>query len=184
MLLLLPNYTEVQLVIYLEAATRFCAAETPKRQTSSPWSQVIHLRVIKSMQAVFIMRKMEKCKGNTTSHKHPPGHSDTYQTPIYRDTLFPSAQNTLRTAYFLTKCGVLKQGGFRDIGSTFEKAVLFLCINRLPELKFLIYPTCQWKGIMEIKEKKNLYSFSLIFIKNGYVSVSIRGILIDGFFFF
>lgn len=115
MLLLLPNYTEVQLVIYLEAATRFCAAETPKRQTSSPWSQVIHLRVIKSMQAVFIMRKMEKCKGNTTSHKHPPGHSDTYQTPIYRDTLFPSAQNTLRTAYFLTKCGVLKQEGFRDI---------------------------------------------------------------------
>lgn len=117
------------------------------------------------MQAVFRMRKMEKCKGNTTSHKGLPGHSDIYQTSFYPDTLFPSAQNTLRTAYFLIKCGMLKQGWITGIGSTFEKAVLLLSINRLPEQKWLIYPTCQWKGIMVIKEKKIFYSFPLIFIK-------------------
>lgn len=57
------------------------------------------------------MRKMEKYIGNTTSHKDLPGHLDIYQTSIYPDTLFLSAQNTLRTAYFLIKCGTLKQGG-------------------------------------------------------------------------
>lgn len=65
MLLVLPNYTEVQLVIYLEGRTGFCAAEAPKRQTSSAQTQVIHPRAVKPMQAVFMMRKMEKCKENT-----------------------------------------------------------------------------------------------------------------------
>lgn len=94
MLLVLPNYTEVQLVIYLEGATRFCAAEGPKRQTGFAWSQVIHLRAVMPMQAVFKVRKTGKCKGNTISHKLPPDHSDIYQTSNYPDTLFLLAQNT------------------------------------------------------------------------------------------
>lgn len=143
MLFVLPNYTEVQLVIYLEGATRFCAAEGPKRQSGSAWSQVTHLRAVTPMQAVFMVRKTRKCKGNTISHKLPPGHSDIYQTSIYPDTLFLLAQNTQRTAYFLIKHGMLQQGGFRDIGSAFDKAVLLLSINQLPELKLLIYPACQ-----------------------------------------
>lgn len=46
---------------------------------------------------------------------------------------------------------LLKQGGFRDIGSASEAAIILLSMNLHPELKILIYPACQWKEKGKLK---------------------------------